>query len=231
MRVLDIQSDKQVFEIAADIIGRLEILGGTMYSDKIVHHHHFSICAYEKDERVFSRTEFIRSIAIVIQGFATVKKEYSGCDLVIRTLGEGDFFGVAALFGNEETYVSEVIAESGCTVAFVPESIVESVFRACPDAAITYIKTLSQKIRYLNKKIDNFTAPCALAKLSIYLYENPKLKISMKALAERLGMTRMTLYRNLNTLVENRCVRKEGKNIEVLDLEALLQYASPGEII
>ena len=52
----------------------------------------------------------------------------------------------------------------------------------------------------------------------------------MQALSERLGMSRMTLYRNLDILVQNGCISKKGKVITVIDCEALSRAASSEEI-
>ena len=46
----------------------------------------------------------------------------------------------------------------------------------------------------------------------------------MTSLAELLGMSRMTLYRNLDILLEDGMIRKDGKSIVILrdDISMLL---------
>ena len=57
-----------------------------------------------------------------------------------------------------------------------------------------------------------------------------KTKVSMQSLAQMLGISRMTLYRSLDILVENEWIRKEGKSLTVLDREALSRVAFSEEI-
>jgi len=148
----------------------------------------------------------------------------------LRILESGDIFGIATLFCQKDEYVSEIRADSSCVVAFVPQKIVSEVFRESPDAAIAYISVLSQKICFLNDKLDNISAPSAISKLCYYLLEKQETKVSMQSLAQMLCISRMTLYRSLDILVENEWIRKEGKSLTVLDREALSRIALSEEI-
>jgi len=230
MRKLCRDTERMYFEEAKTMLSNLAILGGTSYSGFVVEDFSFSICQYESGETIFSKRSYQKSLSLIIKGRATARKLHGGKDLTIRSFMPGEIFGVAALFSQEEEYVSEIRADSSCIVAFIPQETVSEVFRRSPDAAIAYISLLSQKIRYLNDKLDSISAPSAVSKLCYYLLENQETTIAMQSLAQILGISRMTLYRALDTLIENGWLQKEGKKLKVLDRDSLAQVALSEEI-
>ena len=230
MRELYRDGEQALFDKAEKMLSGLTILGGKRFAGFITEDTAFSLCEYQPDETIFSKKEYRNSLSLIVEGSATARKVHGGKDLTIRLFQSGDIFGVASLFCEEKEYVSEIRADQTCVVAFVPQEIVSEIFRQSPDAAIAYISLLSQKIRYLNDKLDNISAPSAISKLCYYLLENHDMTISMQSLAQMLGMSRMTLYRSLDTLVENGWLKKDGKKLVVLDRNALTRVALSEEI-
>ena len=90
---------------------------------------------------------------------------------------------------------------------------------------------LSKKIRYLNAKLDGFATPNAYSKLALFLYENNGYRGSMTSLADLLDMSRMTLYRNLEILVEEKNIEKIGKTITVINPDLASLFDSSDEIL
>lgn len=230
MKELSLDTERALFDEAEKMLSDLEILGGEVFSKVIVEDAAFSLCEYLPGETIFTKKEYRKSLSLIIRGRATARKKHGGRDLMIRSFEPGDIFGIATLFCQKDEYVSEIRADSSCVVAFVPQKIVSEVFRESPDAAIAYISVLSQKICFLNDKLDNISAPSAVSKLCYYLLEKQETKVSMQSLAQMLGISRMTLYRSLDILVENEWIRKEGKSLTVLDREALSRVALSEEI-
>ena len=225
MKELSRTCERSLFDEAEKMLSGRAFLGGAEFSGFVVENTKFSLWEYLPGETIFSKKEYRKSLSLLIKGRATARKVHGGKDLTIRSFAPGEIFGVASLFCEEDEYVSEIRADSSCVIAFVPQEIVSDVFRQSPDAAIAYISLLSQKIRYLNDKLDNISAPSALSKLCYYLLENPETTVAMQSLAQMLGVSRMTLYRSLDTLVENGWLLKDGKVLTVLDREALTRVA------
>lgn len=230
MKELSRDTERRLFDEAEQMLSDLAILGREEFARFIIEDPAFLLCEYLTGETIFSKKEYRKSLSLMIRGRATARKIHGGKDLMIRSFVPGEIFGVASLFCQEDEYVSEIRADSCCVVAFVPQEIVSEVFRRSPDAAIAYISLLSQKIRYLNAKLDNISAPSAVSKLCYYLLENQETTIAMQSLSQTLGMSRMTLYRCLDTLIENRWLQKDGKKLTVLDRDALARVALSEEI-
>ena len=83
-----------------------------------------------------------------------------------------------------------------------------------PVIAVNYISFLSDRIRFLNRRIDAFSAGSAVQKLYEYLAEmtdgekSVTLSFGMAELARRLKMGRSSLYRSLEVLQENGLVTR-----------------------
>lgn len=167
---------------------------------------------------IYSQTEFRKAMGVVLSGKLTAVK---GKDLLLNTLGPGDCFGVAALFCPAEDYVTTVKAKEASTLVFLGHDWLTGLFGRYPQAAVAYIAFLSQRIRFLNRKIDSFTAPTAQEALYRYLLETArdgKAEISggYSQLARTLNVGRASLYRALDALEEEGRIRRKGKTVYLL---------------
>lgn len=164
---------------------------------------------------VYSRTRFRRAMGVVLSGrLAAVK----GKDLLLKTLGQGDCFGVAALFCPAEDYVATVRAKEPAELVFLSDRWLTDLFRRYPQAAVSYIAFLSQRIRFLNRKIDSFTAPTAREAVRLHLLKaakDGKVEVAggYSQLARTLNIGRASLYRALDALEEEGCIIREGKTV------------------
>lgn len=87
-------------------------------------------------------------------------------------------FGAAALFGKDSGYVSTVISKTASDVLFVSESKVKELITSDSQVALAYISFLSDRIRFLNRKISAFTA-----KMQTLLWRPPCLRKEAKVLS------------------------------------------------
>lgn len=173
-------------------------------------------------QEIYTASRFSRAIGVLTDGTATVRKG----TVVMNTLRAGDCFGVAALFHPADEYFSTVQAKTAAELVFITDSELTSLFAQFPQTAVNYIAFLSQRIQFLNQKIDSFTAPSALASLGRYLAENQRDGLVVpeggySGLARRLNIGRASLYRGLEQLEREGVIRRTEKNVLVLDLEAL----------
>lgn len=166
---------------------------------------------------IYSRTRFRRAMGVVLEGKLSVLK---GKDLLLNTLGPGGCFGVAALFCPAEDYVTTVRAKGAAAVVFLSDQWLVELFRRYPQTSVAYIAFLSQRIRFLNRKIDSFTAPTAQESLLRYLLDSARegrveVAGGYSQLARALNMGRASLYRALDSLEGEGRIRREGKVIRL----------------
>lgn len=89
-------------------------------------------------------------------GTIEVKKQLDDVHkYIMNTLGAGDIFGVAALFHSHSDYVTTLTASSPCRVFFIPQEALEQRMRENYLVAENYIRFLSERVYFLNKKIES----------------------------------------------------------------------------
>ncbi len=172
---------------------------------------------FEKGELVFSRNSKDKCIGIIADGTVSVKKEH----IVINHLTAGDIFGAVTLYNDCEEFVNEIVAQSKCTVVFISKEGVDSLISRSPEFAKRYIKYLSQRIYFLNGKIEEYTAPSAKGKLLAYFERNSDagkcvLSGKMTELSRQLNLSRASLYRALDELCADGKIEKDGDIIRLL---------------
>ena len=181
------------------------------------------IITAKKGETIMTENNFSRCLALVLKGRASVSKiGLDGRRTIINRFSEGDVFGMATLFFEEEEYPSEITAENSLRLAVFPKETIEKAFFEYPDFAKAYVVLLSEKIHFLNKKLSAFSEGEAAEKLLRWIknFSNGKneffLPCSVSKLAGMLGIGRASVYRAFDTLSERDIIRKDGKKIVIL---------------
>ena len=167
---------------------------------------------YQKGACIYDPAKFDRAVGLIEEGRVTVTRAAA----VLNRLGPGDLFGVAALYSQEPEYATRVVARTPCRIRFFPQPLLEGWMRADFRVAENYIRFLSDRIRFLNRRIAAFTAGSVDQRLLTYLQQQADGSglvpaRSMTELARILDMSRTSLYRSLDELAAAGYLRREGK--------------------
>ena len=183
---------------------------------------------YEKNDVVYDKTNFSRSLGIVLEGRLRVTKENADKrPIVMSTLQRGALFGAAALFNSEPEYATKITAIERSRVLFLPQRLIKRMIEREPDIAENYIRYLSERILFLNRKIYFLTAGTAEQRLAGFLLDNlavgeySEMPMPMHRLADALNMSRASLYRAFDELTESGAVSKQGKLVCINNAELL----------
>lgn len=170
---------------------------------------------FHKGEVICSPCTQSRGLGLLISGRLEIEAGQNTVSM--RQMEAPDVFGAAALFGGGE-YVSTMRASSRAEVVYVSQEKLTQLMQSSFTVAQNYIDFLSEKVRFLNLRIENFTAGSASAALWDYLVrradEGGELPapVNMSRLAKALNMGRTSLYRAVEELEEgDRLIRKEDK--------------------
>lgn len=186
--------------------------------------------SFSKGQVIFSPQNQERCIGIIAKGQASVSKGAQN-HLMISKLQVGEIFGAVTLFSGKSNFVNTITASTACCVIFFYYDSVLELMRREPSVWQNYISYLSDKIYFLNDRIDEFTACNASGKLAMYLEEcfkgkdEVKLSVSMTALSKVLGIGRSSLYRALDELEQSDAIKRSGKHITILNRDILNEYA------
>lgn len=175
-----------------------------------------------KGEVIYDPRHFQRCLGVVLEGSVQVSKGA----LIMSVLKRGDLFGAAALFYQRPDYATTLTARTPCRVLLLPQALVEELMGRFPEVCRSYVAYLSERIRFLSGKIDALTAGSAERKVAQYLLsrldgEWAELDCSATGLAQRLGVSRASLYRALDALEARGAVRRAGKRFRIPDPAAL----------
>lgn len=193
------------------------------------HNSECSCIEFEAGEKIYTKNNFSKSLGIVLSGELKALKPAS-TSLVLNTFYSGGVFGVAGLFNNLHQYVSEVVAVKRSRVLFLPQALLNGLFEQNTQIAVNYIGFLSNRICFLNCRIDYFTGGSAECRLVNFLLslssqsENPfvlKLPCTLTQLSNTLNIGRASLYRAIEDLTGEGIIKRNGKNITIINFERL----------
>ncbi len=175
---------------------------------------------YRRGEVVYSTDTFRRAVGLIVRGSVIVR---SSGEVVINRLHAGEIFGVAALFDSEQdAYVTEITAAEDTAVRFIPQELMSRLLAEFPSVAERYIRFLSDRVRFLNRKLSALTVGNTENRLYHYLFSHQdeqgtvRLPDTMTELAKALNMGRSSLYRALDTLVQEGILIKVGKTYRIV---------------
>lgn len=174
--------------------------------------------SYSKNDIVFSRETYSPVICIIIKGEARVSKG----ETVISHLKDGEIFGAAFLYNQSYEFENTVTALTPLKVVIIEKSGVDELIKCDSSISFNYISYLSERIGFLNDKIEGYTKPSAEEKLMLYLQKNAdinngkcEISVSMTELSHVLQISRASLYRVIETLEQQGKICRNGKKIYV----------------
>ncbi len=202
-----------------------------MTIEKIVASADCCVKRYEKGRLVYGKTDFSRSLGIVLSGNLRVTKGNAGRHaMIMSTLGPASLFGAAALFNNETEYATDIVTLSDAEIIFFAQRLVRRMMRFEPQIADNYIKYLSERILFLNKKIYLLSSGTAEQRLASFLLDNipessmSELPMPLNKLSLALNVSRASLYRAFDALTQDGVIEKEGKKVCINNAERLKKY-------
>lgn len=185
------------------------------------------LSAIEQPVKIPKGAELYKSgtLGILTNGKATVKRfNDGGASTTIRTCVSGEVFGSASIFGEWKSGMSSIIATQNCEVLYISENAFCDLLKKYPQMSINYITFLSDKIRFLNRKLDTFTANSTEEKLYEFLLSlsdedgNANLDFGIAELSRRIKIGRTSIYRDMSSLEEKGLITRNGNKFKIKKL-------------
>ena len=118
----------------------------------------YKIIDYINGETVFTEFNFKSSMGIILNGMVEVQKiHYSGKVIILNRMAKGELLGVSALFNNKNYYPVRIIAKNNCKILFISEEELLKIFEKDHAILRSYLSFISDRIYFLNKRIESFT--------------------------------------------------------------------------
>ena len=169
------------------------------------------------------------SLGLVLSGTVRAEGAVQEKSPILNTFRPGDWFGMASLFG-ASCGDTRLRAASDCRLLLLDQATLEALIRSDGTFACNYAAFLTEKIRFLNRKIAAFTAGTAEKTLLRYLLSLPAVgntvtvPMSYTRLAESLCIARSSLYRALDALEARGLMARRDDAITLTDREELLTF-------
>lgn len=175
-----------------------------------------------------------RAVGILLSGRGVIYSSDKGRQTLLRFISPGDAVGVAGLFADKAPDTRIYACGDGKSeMFFVGRKSFEDLMATETDGRFrtNLIKFLSDRVTFLNSRIDCVTGGSAERRLVMFLKnssvdDNGEIEIgmSMTALAHALDIGRASLYRAFDALAEDGAISRDGKSVKILAHELLDNY-------
>lgn len=189
------------------------------------------LISYKADEIIHFDGEACDRLEIIIEGQVTIDRIDSAGNLLrISHFADGDILGGNIMFSSHPVYLMTVTATSDTSVLEIPKAVLFELLTQNNEFLRAYLEFVSDLTTILGNKIRNAIQIPLREKIINYLRQEYKfqqskhlqLRMSKKALAERLGVERTSLSRELKKMSDQGLIIVDNKAIILLKSEKWL---------
>jgi len=190
----------------------------------------YKITLYKKNSMVHFESEKCTTLDVVLKGNLIVQKvDINGNILTVSEFSENEIIGGNLLYARFPFYPMTVIAKTDTTILHIDKSLVLTLCQINKNFLVNYFKEISDKSLILTSKIKSLHMKSIRESIMDFLsYEHYlqksntiKLNMTKKELAEKMGIQRTSLSRELNKMRNDGLIEFDKDFITILDLESL----------
>ncbi len=163
----------------------------------------------------------------------------NGAEKVLEIAGAGESIATAVMFMEQHTYPIFAASVGPSEVLSFNNKTFLNILRESPETCFRMMAEMSKRMRCQLFEIRNLSLQSAPVRLTRYLIENKlpssipggamvRLDASKRLIASRLSIQPETFSRILGKLSARNLILVKGRNIQILDLEALQRFAEEG---
>lgn len=187
---------------------------------------------YKRGESIFFEGDIATGFYMVAEGKVKIfKMSMDGREQILHIFGPGEPFGEVPVFHNQP-FPANAVTMTQATLLFFPRREFVDLVTSTPSLALSMLAMLSLRLRRFASQIESLSlkeVPGRLAAHLIYLADEQHrtdrvvLDIPKGQLASLLGTSPETLSRIFSKMSEEGLIKVEGKTIELLEYEELLE--------
>jgi len=192
--------------------------------------HNYIISKYNKGSIIHFESEKCNYWDIILKGQVFVQKiDEKGNVLTITEFKVGDSIGGNLLFSRYPYYPMSVVAKSDAEILHIDKDFVLQLCQTSQDFLIQFLTCISDKTAILTSKIKSISMKSIKESIIEFLnYEyysqkrkEIKLNMTKKELAERLGIQRTSLSRELNKMKKDGLIDYNTHSITICDFDII----------
>lgn len=185
----------------------------------------FKVVKYEKDSMIHIDGEHCKSLDVILEGRVVVDRiDISGDIFTITEFKKGDFIGGNLVFSKNPHYPMTISTQLPTTILEIDKNVLLELFNKSSSFLEIYLEYISCHSLILGNKIKNYANKSIREKIIDYLNlekknqntKTIKLTTSKKALAEKMGIQRTSLSRELAKMRDDGLIKFDSDYIEIL---------------
>ncbi|MGH4125521.1 MAG: Crp/Fnr family transcriptional regulator [Clostridium sp.] len=190
----------------------------------------YEITSYKKNSVIYFQNEKCTRFDIILKGTVLVQEiDSKGNVLTISDFTVGEVLGGNLLFSYRNLYPMTILAKSDATIIHIKKDL---ILKLCQTNVIflnNFLKSISDKTLILTDKIKSLSMKTIRECIIDFLiYESfsqnsriIKLDYTKKELAEKFGIQRSSLSRELNKMRKDGLIEYDARSITIIDISSL----------
>lgn len=179
---------------------------------------------FGRNEIIYIQNEKANSMDIILEGNVIIQSiDGNGNILSIVELGEGDMLGGNLIFSSKNEYPMTIIAKTNVRIFSMNKNQVLVLCQANKEFLVDFLEILSDKALVLTTKIHSLAMKTIREKIMDFLFFESKrqnnklikLPLSKKELAEKFGVERPSLQRELRKMKKEGLIDYDAWSIEL----------------
>jgi len=191
---------------------------------------HLALRVFEKGEAIIREGAYGDSLYVIVTGKVKVFRtdpEDATREVILKTLGVGEFFGELPLFDHEPRSAS-VMAMERCHLQILSYRAFQRAIAGSPDIAQRVLETLARRLRAADRKIGDLALYDIASRVSRTLLELAIMsngqrivgeQITQQDLANMVGASREMVNRTLRELETGGYISIQRRSITILNEE------------
>lgn len=185
----------------------------------------FTVKKYQKENILHFEDEPCTKLEIILSGLVVVERiDEEGNILTISEFLGGDLLGGNLLFSGNPRYPMTITAMESTTIIEIQKGQLFQLFIDCPNFLRVYLEFVSDHAFILGNKIRHYVNKTIRESILNYIkYEQAiqnsntiKLNITKKALAEKIGVQRTSISRELSKMKDDGLILYDAKTLTLL---------------
>lgn len=182
---------------------------------------------YKKNSIIYLQNEKCMTLDIILKGTIVVQGiDSKGNVLTISDFNIGDTLGGNLLFSHKNFYPMTVIAKNNATVLHIKKDLILKLCQSDINFLNHFLQSISDKTLILTDKIKSISMKtireCIIDFLIYESYsqnsKTVKLEMTKKELAEKFGIQRPSLSRELNKMRKDGLIEYDAHSITIINL-------------
>ncbi|MEN1761604.1 Crp/Fnr family transcriptional regulator [Anoxynatronum sibiricum] len=187
------------------------------------------VASFQKDQLIAVEGDPCRHVSVLLSGQVAVQKVYgSGRAVTVATFSTGDIFGEVMVYA-DHPLPSTIMALTQVSLLQLPRESVLTLCQMSPAFLENFMRLLSNKVWLLNEKLKLLSYASIRQKITgtlLALYQQQQstelaLGISRQELADRLGIPRPSLSRELALMKADGLIDYRKQSVRLLAPESL----------